>query len=110
MAWGRNVTVTAQLAPAIKLLPQLFVSLNDVAFAPVIAMPEMVNVAVPVFWMAITRAALFDPTAVVGNETEDVENEMAGTRAVIAKLTFGDVPPPGAGLVTVMAPVPTVVR
>jgi len=56
-----------QLAPAARLVPQLFANTNEEAFVPVTAMLVMVSVAVPVLVMVTDWDALDVPTVVAGN-------------------------------------------
>jgi hypothetical protein len=46
---GVNVVLVVQLAPAARLVPQVFVWLKSAAFVPVTVMPVMESVALPEF-------------------------------------------------------------
>ena len=48
-AEGRNVTLTVQLAPALRLVPQVVVSLKSPALVPVSEITIPVRGAVPTF-------------------------------------------------------------
>src|SRR5215469_10855556 len=52
-AVGLNLISMLQLAPAARELPQLWVCTKSARSAPVIAMPEIVKLAVPVFLRVI---------------------------------------------------------
>ena len=107
---GLKTTEIKQLAPAGKDDPQLLVSENEAAFVPVMAIPPIARVAVPGFCTATVWATLAVPTACAGNVSADVENEINGTSGEIVNLSACDVPPPGAGFVTVTEAVPLVAR
>jgi len=55
---GVNVTITMQVAPAARLVPQVFVSVNHVESVPVSLIEVMVNVPVPAFLIVETWDAL----------------------------------------------------
>ena len=55
---GVNTTLNVQFAPEATLAPQLLVTLNSAAFAPVSAMLVIVNVAPPEFVSVTLCAAL----------------------------------------------------
>ena len=110
VATGLNTTETEQLLPAGKVLAQLVVSWNEDAFAPVTMIPEMFNVAVPGFCTAICCAALEVPTFCVAKAIAEDEKEMSGVGGAMVNLTAFEVPPPGAGFVTVISTVPLAAR
>jgi len=64
---GMKVIEIVQLFPAESRLPQVVVSANELAFAPVIEMPVMLIGALPLFVSAIDCAVLATPTVVAGN-------------------------------------------
>ena len=59
-AVGVNVTLMAQLAPAARVLPQVFVCAKSPAFAPVMLMLLMVSSAEPLLVSVIGCAALVE--------------------------------------------------
>jgi hypothetical protein len=63
---GVNVTMTAQLPLAARLLPQLFACPKSAAFAPEKVMGFMVTATVPVFVIVTGTAELVLPIAVAG--------------------------------------------
>jgi hypothetical protein len=62
VAAGLNVTLIAQLAPAAKLVPQLFVCEKSPLLVPVNVMLVSVNAAVPLLVSVIGLAALLVAT------------------------------------------------
>jgi len=58
VAFGLNVTETTQLAPGARVLPQLLVWSNSVAFVPMRVMVVMFSVSPPVFVSVTVWAAL----------------------------------------------------
>jgi hypothetical protein len=58
VAVGVNVTLILQLAPAARLVPQVFVWLKSPLFVPVMAMLVMPSAAVPVLERVTACAAL----------------------------------------------------
>jgi len=104
-AAGLNVTEIEQFVPAGKVLPHVFVCRNDAEFVPAILMPEIVSVAVPGFCIEIVRV-LEPPTAKVGKVIEEDEKDTSGASVAIEKFNEFDIPPPGAGFVTVTTAVP----
>jgi hypothetical protein len=107
VAVGLKTTEIEQFALGASELPQLLVSLNDPDFVPVIMIPEKVSGAVPGFCTATMAAALAVPTDCAENEMLDGEKDTSGVSGEIVNLTARVVPPPGAGLVTVIDAVPT---
>jgi len=107
---GLKVIVTEQLAPGGRLLPQVWVWWNDVAPAPVMVMLEIFRVAVPGFCTAMVLEGLPMPTASVGNSRADDEKEISGVNAAIVNDTEFEVPPPGAGVTTIINAPPLFAR
>ena len=62
VAVGLKVTLTVQLSPAPKVLPQVVVSEKSPAFVPAIAISQMCIVALPAFSSVIVMGALLVPT------------------------------------------------
>ncbi len=62
-AAGVKLTLTVQLAPAATLVPQVLLSLKSPLFVPVMAILEIVRVAVPLFVSVTFAAALPVPTS-----------------------------------------------
>ena len=104
-AVGLNEREIEQFMPAGKVVPHVVVCLNAAEFIPAMLMPEIVSVAVPGFCIEIERV-LDAPTARLGKATEDDEKETSGASGATEKFNEFDVPPPGAGLVTVTTAVP----
>jgi hypothetical protein len=63
---GVNVTEMVQVAEAARVVPQVLVSANAEALAPVMEIPEMFSVAFPGFERTVVSAADVVPTAVAG--------------------------------------------
>lgn len=63
LAVGLKVTLIVQLAPAVKVLPQLFVWAKSPLLEPVIPIPPMVSAAVPVLLSVTVCGALVERTA-----------------------------------------------
>jgi hypothetical protein len=80
-AVGRNVTLTVQLPPAARELPQVVVREKFDAFVPPTVMLEIVSDAVPVFRRVSVLAGLADPTARVPKESDDGDRLTAGAAA-----------------------------
>jgi len=100
-----------QVAFAARVAPQALVPVaiaKSVGLVPPIAMLPMLSVALPVFERVEASAEDVVPTVVAGNGSDPV-NEAAGAvaAAVTLNVTELEVPPPGDGLVTVTAGVPT---
>ena len=62
-AVGAQVSEMAQLAPAARLVPQVLVSSNELAFVPKKPKLEIVSAAVPAFLSVAVCAPLVAPTA-----------------------------------------------
>lgn len=58
LAFGTNWTLTVQLAPAAKLVPQLLLCLKRFGYAPVSQISDMLKVALPVFFTVRVWAGL----------------------------------------------------
>src|SRR4051794_17612903 len=67
VATGMNTTLTAQLAPGARLVPQLFVSENEAAPEPEIAMPPTASGPVPVLVSVSVCGALATMTVWLPN-------------------------------------------
>jgi hypothetical protein len=81
-AVGVKCPCMVQLAPAARLVPQLFKKKNEEAFAPVTVMLDMASVTPPVLVMVTCCDALVVPSAWFENERLEFE-----------KVTVGGVPP-----------------
>ena len=110
MADGKKTTDTEQLAPGANEAPQVLLCRNAAAPVPAIATPEIVSVAVPGFWTAIVCAVLEVPTCWPAKVSTDEETERRGESGEIVNRTTLELPPPGAGLLTVSEPVPLLPR
>ena len=62
VAVGEKVTFMVQLVPAATLPPQLSVSANSEAFAPLKARPDMVKAELPVLFSVMPWGELVNPT------------------------------------------------
>ena len=72
VAGGVNVTLTAQLAPAARVPPQVFAEMvKSAAFGPVRAMLAMVSVADPVFVSVTDCEEVVTPTIAFPNDRLD---------------------------------------
>ena len=105
---GLKVTDIEQLAPAASVLPHVLVSLNSLGFAPAIVIPVMVSDAFPVFDSEMLGADAVAPTTVFGKATIVGFSDACGVlEAETVKVSALEVPPPGAGFVTVTDGDPT---
>ena len=90
---GSKSPVMLQLAPAATLVPQVFVNANEVAFAPVTAMPVIDKVPWPVLVRVTDCEAVAVPTADEPNERLVAERLTAGPRPVPLSATVcGELP------------------
>ena len=64
-----------QLAPAVRLVPQLFAKTNEEASGPVTPILEMINVALPVFVRTTSCDVLVAPTISLPNDKLVVDND-----------------------------------
>ena len=82
LAAGLKVTLMVQEPPTAKIMPQVWVWEKS----PLIAMPEMIRVAVPVFLRVTLCGLLLVPTGWAPNVREEVENVAPGPSPVPARL------------------------
>lgn len=74
VAVGAKCPWMVQLAPTVRLAPQVLAKTNEEASVPVSAMLVIVKVAVPVLVMVTDCDALVEPTMVAGNARLAAEN------------------------------------
>jgi hypothetical protein len=77
--WGRNVTLTVQVDPAVSVVPQVFEGMaKSAALVPVIAMLLMLRVEVPVFLNVTVCAEDVVRVTVTGKVIEVTERDAMG--------------------------------
>ena len=76
---GAKLTEIVQLAPAARLLAQLFVCLKSAVLVPVTAMPLIESAAVPVLDNVSVWAAALVPMVWLPNDTLDGFSDACGT-------------------------------
>jgi hypothetical protein len=105
---GVKVTEIVQDALTASVVPQVVALwVKSLGLAPVILMPIPVSGALPVLVSVATCAAVVVPVAAVKLREVGVRVAVATTAEVMVNVDALDVPPPGAGFVTVTAGVPT---
>jgi hypothetical protein len=102
VAVGLKVTLMEQFAPAATLAPHVFVCEKSPLFVPVMAMLEIVNVAVPVLVSVTICTALLMPTIWLPKLMLLPPSVTMGATPVPVSVTVCGLP--GNGSLTVMAP------